>query len=75
MSKNTLFGIGLIVAGAAMLGYGEFSYKTQEKVLEVGPIKATAETTKTVALPPVIGWVLVGGGVVVLVLGVIPRRA
>ncbi len=74
MSKNTIFGISLIVAGAAMLGYGEFSYKTQEKVIEVGPITATAETTKTVALPPVIGWALVGGGILVLVLGVIPRR-
>jgi hypothetical protein len=75
MSANTLFGIGLIVAGAAMLGYGEFSYKTQEKVIEVGPITATAEKTKTVALPPVLGWALVGGGTLVLLLGAIPRRA
>ena len=74
MSKNTIFGISLIVAGATMLGYGELKYKTQEKVIEVGPITATAETTKTVALPPVLGWALVGGGILVLLLGSSPRR-
>ena len=66
--KNTLIiGIVLILMGAAMLAYQQFSYKTHETVLAVGPLKATAERTKTVALPPILGWALVAGGAVVLV--------
>ena len=45
-----------MVLGAVMLGYGHFSYKTQEKILEIGPIQATAETTETVFFPPVVAW-------------------
>lgn len=66
--KNTLLiGIAMILIGAAVLGYRQFTYKTQETVLEIGPLKATAERTKTVPLSPIIGWVLVGGGACVLV--------
>ncbi len=66
--KNTLIlGIVLILIGAGILGYRQFSYQSRETVLEIGPIKATAETTKTVPLPPILGWVLLAGGVVVLV--------
>ena len=67
--KNTLIlGIALILFGAAILAYQQFSYRTRETVLEIGPIKATAERTKTVPLPPIIGWALIGGGACVLVL-------
>ncbi len=66
--KNTLIlGIALILAGAAILAYGHFSYRTHETVLEVGPIKATADKTNTVPIPPIFGWALLGGGACVLV--------
>ena len=66
--KNTLIlGIALILIGAAILAYGHFSYRTRETVLQIGPIKATAETTKTVPVPPILGWALIGGGACVLV--------
>ena len=66
--KNTLIlGIALILVGAAILAYQQFSYRTRETVLEVGPLKATAERTKTVPLPPILGWALLGGGACVLV--------
>ena len=66
--KNTLIlGIVLILIGAAVLAYGHFSYQTRDTVLEIGPIKATAERTHTVPVPPILGWVLIGGGAVVLV--------
>ena len=66
--KNTLIlGIVLILIGAAILGYQQFSYRSRETVLEIGPIKATAETTKTVPLPPILGWALIAGGAGVLV--------
>ena len=66
--KNTLIlGIILILLGAAILAYHQFSYKTRETVVEIGPIKATAERTKTVPIPPILGWALIGGGACVLV--------
>jgi uncharacterized membrane protein YidH (DUF202 family) len=67
MKSQSILGIVLILIGAAILAYGHFNYKSRETVLEVGPIKATAETTKTVPIPPILGWALIGGGAVVLV--------
>ena len=66
--KNTLIsGVILIVLGAAMLAYGHFSYQTRETVLEIGPIKATADKTHTVPIPPILGWALIAGGAGLLV--------
>ncbi len=66
--KNTLIlGIALILIGAGILAYGQFSYRSRETVLEIGPLKATAETTKTVPMPPILGWALVAGGACVLI--------
>ena len=68
--KNTLIaGIALILLGAAVLAYRQFSYKTEETVLNIGPIKATAERTRTVPFPPIIGWALIGGGACALIFG------
>lgn len=57
-----------------MLGYRQYSYTTQDKVLQIGPLSATAERTHTVDLPPALGWLLVGGGVCLVVLAVIRRN-
>ena len=66
--KNTLLlGIALILIGAGILAYGHFSYRTRETVLKIGPISATAETTKTVPIPPILGWALIASGAGVLV--------
>lgn len=66
--KNTpILGIVLIVIGVAILAYGHFSYKTRETVLEIGPIKATADQTHSVPMPPILGWALIAGGAGVLV--------
>jgi len=68
MKNKLILGIVFIILGVAILAYRQFSYKTRETVLEVGPIKATAEKTETLPIPPIIGWVLIGGGVYALVL-------
>ena len=61
--------IVLIVLGAISLAYGGISYTTREKVLDIGPIEATAERHKTVPLPPVIGGVAVVAGIAMLFAG------
>ncbi|HZP36279.1 MAG TPA: DUF3185 domain-containing protein [Methylomirabilota bacterium] len=59
----------LIAVGVVSLAYQGITYTTREKVLEVGPIKATAEKEKTIPLPPILGGLALAGGVVLLVVG------
>jgi uncharacterized membrane protein YidH (DUF202 family) len=67
MKSVTLVGILLIVLGLGALAYQGFSYKTTEKILDVGPIEATSETTKTIPIPPILGVIAVIGGVAIVV--------
>ena len=62
-------GIALIVIGLIALAYGGFSYTTREKVIDLGPLQASAETKKTVPLPPIFGGVAVAAGVALLIAG------
>ena len=71
MMKPTLgFGVLLVVLGLAALAYQGFSYTTRETVLDIGPIKATADRERSVNLPPVLGLAAVAAGVVLVVVGV-----
>lgn len=53
MKSLTLIGVVLVVLGIGGLVYQRVSYTTQETVLDIGPLKATAETQKTVAIPQI----------------------
>lgn len=64
-----IVGIILIVVGAIALAYGGITYTSREKVLDIGPIEATAEREKTIPLPPLLGGLAVAGGIVLLVAG------
>jgi len=59
--------IVLIAIGVISLAYEGITYTTREKILEVGPLKATAEKEKTIPLPPILGGLALAGGVVLLV--------
>lgn len=61
-------GIVLIALGILMMVYTGFNYVTKEKVVDLGPIEINAEKQHTVQWPPVIGIVLIVGGVVVFAL-------
>ena len=74
MKPTFLIGIALLVCGAAVLAYNSFSYTTTETVLQVGPVTATADRTHEVALPPILGWLLVGGGAVVLAFAALSKK-
>ena len=69
MKPVAIVGAVLIVLGLAALVYQGFTYTTRETVVDFGPIHATADREKTVALPPVFGVVAVAGGVALLVGG------
>lgn len=64
-----IIGILLIVVGVIALAYGGISYTKREKVLDIGPIEATAETRETIPLPPILGGLALAGGIVLLIAG------
>ncbi|MFH2002013.1 MAG: DUF3185 domain-containing protein [Planctomycetota bacterium] len=69
MKKYTLTGIILIVVGIIALAYQGITYTTREKVVDIGPIQVSADKTKTLPLPPIVGGVALVGGIVLLVIG------
>ena len=69
MKTYTLTGIILIVIGIVALAYQGITYTTREKVVDLGPIQMTAEKTKTLPLPPIVGGSALVGGIVLLVMG------
>lgn len=69
MKTNKLIGIILIVVGIVAFAYQGITYTTREKVVDLGPIQMTAEKTRTIPLPPIVGAVALVGGIVLLVTG------
>jgi drug/metabolite transporter (DMT)-like permease len=68
MKPGTIIGIILIVLGVVGFALGGFSFTEKEKVLDVGPIEATAEDKERVPIPPLLaGLALVSGVVLVAV--------
>jgi dipeptide/tripeptide permease len=68
-----LFGALLVLVGLVALAYQGFTYTQREKVLDIGPIHATADRERTVALPPIVGIVAVVAGLALIVVGQRPR--
>ena len=58
----------LIAIGLLMIIYTGFNYMTNEKVVDLGPIEINAEKSHTVQWPPIVGVVLIVGGIAVIVL-------
>jgi hypothetical protein len=64
-----IVGVVLMVIGIIALAYGGISYTKREKVLDIGPIEATAERRETIPLPPLLGGLALAGGIVLLIVG------
>lgn len=62
-------GIVLIVIGVIALALGGISYTKREKIMDIGPIQASADREKTIPLPPLLGGLALAGGVVLLIAG------
>lgn len=64
MKAILIVGILLIALGVISLAFQGITYKTDKEVINVGPIQASAETTKRIPLPPALGaMALVGGAI------------
>jgi hypothetical protein len=62
-------GILLIVVGVIGLAVGGINYTRREKVIDIGPIEATAERQERIPLPPIAGGLALAAGVVLLLAG------
>ena len=71
MNRNGMIIVGviLIVLGLVGLLWQKISYTERETVVDAGPIQITAEKEKSVPISPIVGGVLLAGGVAVLILG------
>ncbi|HKA23592.1 MAG TPA: DUF3185 domain-containing protein [Candidatus Eisenbacteria bacterium] len=61
-----LLGAILIVLGIVGLLYGGFTYTKREKVVDFGPLQATVDQKKTVPIPPILGVVALGAGLILV---------
>ena len=66
MKSATLVAIVLIVLGVLALAYQGITYTPREKIVDLGPLKASVDKQKTIPLPPILGAVALAGGVVLL---------
>lgn len=69
MNIKTIAAVILIAAGIVVLAYQGITYTTREKVVDIGPLQVTAEKTKSIPLPPVLGAVALVGGILLLIVG------
>jgi len=58
-------GLVLIGLGIIMMIYTGFNYVSKEKVVDLGPIEINAEKNHPVKWSPIVGIVLIVGGIVV----------
>lgn len=66
--KTKTLGIGIIILGILMMIYTGFNYVTTEKVIDIGPMEMSMEKNNPVQWSPIIGGILLVGGIVIVAL-------
>ena len=69
LNPITLVGIALILLGIVAFTYQGITYTSREKIIDIGPIQATADTQKTIPLSPLLGGLVLAGGIVLVIVG------
>lgn len=69
MKPIAMLGLVLAVLGVAGLMYEGVSCTSRETVLDVGPIEATAERTRTIPISPIASGVAIVAGLGLIVVG------
>ncbi len=65
MQTRTI-GFITIILGIIMMIYTGFNYVTTEKVVDIGPIKINKEQNHPVQWSPIVGGILLVGGIVIV---------
>ena len=61
-----VLGIILIVLGVLALAYKGFTYEKEDKIVDIGPLKATAKHEETIPIPPWAGAAGLAAGIVLV---------
>jgi uncharacterized membrane protein len=69
MKPAIVIGIVLILLGIVALSYNRITYTTKEKIVEIGPLQATADKEKSIPLPPMLGGLALVAGVGLIAVG------
>jgi NADH:ubiquinone oxidoreductase subunit 6 (subunit J) len=66
--STKLIGIVLIIIGAIMMLYTGFNYVTTETLVDLGPVSIESEKNNFMKLSPILGAILLAGGLILLFL-------
>lgn len=69
MKGTAIAGIVLIVLGIGGFALGGFSFTTKEKVLDLGPIEATADKKHDIAIPQIASVIAFAAGIALVIAG------
>ena len=70
MKTVTIAGIILVVLGIIAFASNGITFTTQKKVVDIGPIHATRDETHHIPFRPILGGLLLVGGVVLIATGI-----
>ena len=66
MNSRSIVGVLLIVLGVIALTYHGITYTSHDKVIDLGPIQASADREHTLPVPPIVGGIALAGGIILL---------
>jgi hypothetical protein len=72
MNARVLLAVLLVVFGCVALAYGRISYTRDKTVVDIGPVHVQQQEHHTIPLPPILGGIALGSGILMLVW---PRHA
>ena len=67
MRTLSIVGIILIIFGIFVLASEGITYTKTEKIIDIGPVKATAKHQKTIPIPPLAGGAAVAAGIILVI--------
>ena len=68
--KGTLVaGVVLTIIGVILLVYQGFSFTERKTVVDAGPVQVQADKTRSIPVPPIVGWIVTAGGIILTVAG------
>lgn len=65
--KSKSVGIALVVIGTLMVIFNGFNYVTEKKVVDIGPIEINKKEDNPVRWSPILGGILIVGGIILVV--------
>ena len=64
-----ILGVVLVLLGVIGLVYEGFTVTHKKKIVDIGPIQATKKEQQTIPIPPIVSWVAIGGGAILMFAG------